>query len=77
MAQGRDVQRSLALGGSSQGEAALVEEQISVPLSQIIPWLADAAANGVSWLHDFEEEDIAISADLYDVILAYQHFHQR
>ena len=78
MASGRDVQHKTPLQSpgicSAPGHR---EERVSVKLTNILPWLADAASNGVGWLHDFEEEEVCLTADLYDVILAYQHFHHR
>lgn len=77
MAQGRDIQPLESAGLGSSVEPCLTEARVSVPIVQILPWLAEAAANGVTWLRDFEDEEISISSDLHDVILAYQHFHQR
>lgn len=49
------------------------ESQVRVPLGEIFPLLADAVNSQRTWLRDFEDEDISISTDLYEVILAYQH----
>jgi hypothetical protein len=38
--------------------------------------LADAINSQRTWLNDFEEDDVTISSDLYEVILAYQHFRR-
>ena len=46
---------------------------VRVPLGEIFPLLADAVNSQRTWLRDFEDEEISISADLYEVILAYQH----
>lgn len=46
---------------------------VRVPLGEIFPLLAEAVRSERTWLRDFEEEEISISADLYEVILAYQH----
>jgi len=46
--------------------------QITVPLAQVLPALVDAVQTQRAWLKDFEDERIAISADLYEVLLAYQ-----
>ncbi|HRF00986.1 MAG TPA: hypothetical protein PLI18_10740 [Pirellulaceae bacterium] len=51
--------------------------RLSVRLGQIVPALIDAAASGRSWVADFEDEELVVSEDLYDVLLAYQHFRQR
>ncbi|MFO0896660.1 MAG: hypothetical protein U0836_04445 [Pirellulales bacterium] len=51
-------------------------ETVSVPLGEVLPLLADAVRSQRTWLTDFEDEEITISADLYEVILAYQHFRR-
>ena len=55
------------------------EEQthtVTVPIGDIFPLLADALQSERSWLRDFEDDEITISTDLYEVLLAYQHFHR-
>ena len=49
---------------------------ISVPLGQIFPLLAEAVQSNRTWLQDFSDDDVTISTDLYEVILAYQHFRR-
>ncbi len=46
---------------------------VTVEMREVLPLLADAVNNNRTWLQDFENDDITISADLYEVILAYQH----
>ncbi|HTQ39185.1 MAG TPA: hypothetical protein VMJ32_09150 [Pirellulales bacterium] len=48
-------------------------QTVTVPLAEILPLLADAANSRRTWLKDFAGDDVTISADLYEVILAYQH----
>jgi hypothetical protein len=50
--------------------------QVTVSVGEVLPLLADALASRRTWLSDFEQEDITISADLYDVLLAYRHFRR-
>ena len=50
--------------------------QITVSVGEVLPLLADALASRRTWLSDFEQDDITISADLYDVLLAYRHFRR-
>jgi hypothetical protein len=52
---------------------AAMENSVRIPLGEIFPLLADAVRSERTWLRDFEEEEISISTDLYEVILAYQH----
>ena len=47
-----------------------------VPLGEILPLLADAVRNERTWLRDFEDDQVTISTDLYEVILAYQHYRR-
>ncbi len=51
-------------------------ETCTVPLTEILPLLADAVQSQRTWLRDFEDDEITISMDLYEVILAYQHFRR-
>lgn len=46
---------------------------VTVTAGDIFPLLADAVRSQRTWLHDFADEEIKISTDLYEVILAYQH----
>lgn len=49
---------------------------VQVPLGEIFPLLADAVNSKRTWLKDFADEEVSISSDLYEVILAYQHFRR-
>lgn len=49
---------------------------VTVPLGEIFPLLADAVRGERAWLEDFADDDIQISSDLYDVLMAYQHFRR-
>jgi hypothetical protein len=51
-------------------------ETVTLPLGEILPLLADAVQSERTWLRDFEDDAITISSDLYEVILAYQHFRR-
>ncbi|MEO1995795.1 MAG: hypothetical protein ABGZ17_11025 [Planctomycetaceae bacterium] len=58
------------------GEDALetVEpEQVSVPLAEIANLLVDAAKSDRTWLIDFRDDEVKLSADLYEVLSAYSH----
>lgn len=52
------------------------QEKVTVPLSEVFPALAHAVATRKSWVDDFADDEITLSADLYEVILAYQHFRR-
>lgn len=53
--------------------ADFVDQPVRVPFGEIAPLLADAVASRRTWLRDFEHEEVTISNDLYEVLLAYQH----
>ena len=50
--------------------------RVSVSLNDVLPLLADAARNETAWLRDFDDDEVTISNDLYEVLLAYQHFRR-
>jgi hypothetical protein len=47
---------------------------ITVNVGEVLPLLADAVASKRTWLSDFENDEITISADLYEVLLAYKYY---
>jgi hypothetical protein len=49
---------------------------VTLPVGDVLPLLADAIECRRNWLGDFEEDEITISTDLYEVLLAYQHFRR-
>ena len=51
-------------------------QTVTVPVGEIAPLLADAVQSERTWLRDFEDDEITISMDLYEVILAYQHYRR-
>jgi hypothetical protein len=57
-------------------EARKSKDAVTVTLAEVLPLLADAVRNERTWLGDFENDPITISTDLYEVILAYQHYRR-
>lgn len=49
---------------------------ITLSVGDVLPVLIDAIESGRTWLGDFLDDDITISTDLYEVLLAYQHFRR-
>jgi hypothetical protein len=49
---------------------------VTVSVGEVLPLLADALASRRTWLRDFEDDEITITADLYEVLLAYRHFRR-
>jgi hypothetical protein len=52
------------------------QETVTVPLMEVMPLLADAVQSQRTWLRDFADDEVTISMDLYEVILAYQHYRR-
>ncbi len=52
------------------------ENRITVTLGEVLPLLVDAAERQRTWMGDFEEDDITIPTDLYEVLLAYQYLQR-
>lgn len=65
----------VAVDGNASGEPQV--ERVTVALSDVIPLLVDAIRDERTWLRDFSEDEITISSDLYEVLLAYQHYRRR
>lgn len=61
---------------SSDSSAIGSPETVTVQLREVFGWLTDALRSGRNWLRDFEDDEVTISADLYEVILAYQHYRR-
>lgn len=49
---------------------------VTMPLAEVLPLLADAVQSQRTWLKDFDDDEITISTDLYEVLLAYQYFRR-
>jgi hypothetical protein len=62
---------------ASAGPATLpLRGQVTLPLGEVLPLLLDAARSQRAWVDDFADDNISISSDLYEVLLAYQHFRR-
>jgi hypothetical protein len=53
-----------------------LREEITLPLGEVLPLLLDAVRARRTWVDDFSDDQITISSDLYEVLLAYQHFRR-
>ncbi len=51
-------------------------DTVTVPLMEVLPLLADAHQSQRTWLRDFADDELTISMDLYEVILAYQYYRR-
>jgi hypothetical protein len=54
--------------------ASTTPATVTVNVGEVLPLLADAVASQRTWLSDFENDEITITADLYEVLLAYQYY---
>lgn len=63
-----EIRRSMA--------APSVHHKVTLPLAEIISILRDAVDKRRGWLKDFEQDEVTISTDLYEVLLAYQHYRR-
>ena len=61
---------------SAQATQSENQDTVSLPLGEILPLLADAVRSERTWLNDFQNDEVTISTDLYEVILAYQHYRR-
>jgi hypothetical protein len=72
--------RRLPLNISSAASAVMnspsLMETVTVSLGEVLPQLADAYRARRGWIHDFTDDSITISTDLYEILLAYQHYRQ-
>ena len=67
-------EEAVAAGSAEGSEVKDGRRTVTVPLLEVLPLLADAVQSKRTWLRDFEDDEITISMDLYEVILAYQHY---
>ena len=51
-------------------------DSVNVPLMEVLPLLSDAIRSDRTWLRDFADDEVSISMDLYEVLLAYQHYRR-
>ena len=53
-----------------------MRDEITLPLGEVLPLILDAVQSRRTWVDDFSDDQITISSDLYEVLLAYQHFRR-
>lgn len=51
-------------------------QTVTVQLDHVLPLFVDAVATNRLWLRDFADATVEISADLYEVLLAYQRMRK-
>jgi hypothetical protein len=70
------AQLRVYFGPEAEAAPAQAANTVTVPLGEILPLLAEAHNSQRTWLTDFTREGVQISADLYEVLLAYQHYRR-
>lgn len=63
----------LFTGEEEGGVGTLAEPDTNVRLGEILEILADADRCGRTWLSDFTDDEVRVSADLYEVLSSYWH----
>ena len=58
--------------GDDEG-TTLAEPQVTIRLGDVTRILADAVRSDRTWLNDFEDDEIQVSPDLFEVLSAYWH----
>jgi hypothetical protein len=58
---------------TEEGEA---RRAVTLSLGEILPLLAEAVQSQRTWLQDFDDDQVTISMDLYEVLLAYQFYRR-
>ena len=62
--------------GLDEAQTDSSSRTVTVGVMEVLPLLADAVQSERTWLRDFEDDEMTISTDLYEVILAYQHYRR-
>ena len=68
---GPEDSRSVALS-----EMQSTKQTVDIPLRMLLDTLGDAMRKQRAWLDDFDDEDVTVSSDLYEIIAAYQHWQR-
>lgn len=49
---------------------------VTVRIRDLLPALQNGVANKLSWVRDFEDDPVAITQDLYEVLIAWQQMRR-
>jgi hypothetical protein len=71
--EGRRMRPRLRLFKGEDFGTAIAEPPVNVRLGDVCQILADATLTKRGWMKDFEDDEIGISADLYEVLSTYWH----
>ena len=68
--------KNQAAGSRENAPRLTDEEKVSIPLSAIYDALRDAILNDRAWIQDFQDDEVTISQDFYEVLTAYQRYRR-
>jgi hypothetical protein len=68
------IYRGPEASASVRAASKVGNPNVTVSVGEVLPLLADAFNSQRTWLEDFEGDELTISADLYEVLLAYQYY---
>lgn len=52
------------------------EQSVTVSVGDLVPLLVDAWETDRTWLRDFSKDEVSVSEDLYEVLLAYHQIRR-
>jgi hypothetical protein len=52
-------------------------DRVAVRLGEVAELLADAVRSDRTWLYDFQDDEITVSSDLFEVLEAYRLLRRR
>lgn len=61
----------LFIGADEQQHGTTAEPEVSIRLEELTRILADAIIWDRTWIHDFADEEIRVSSDLYEILSVY------
>ena len=64
-------QRLKLYTGEQESKTVVADQGVTVTLGEIAQVLADAVRANRAWVRDFEDDQIKISSDLYEVLSTY------
>ena len=71
--EGKVMRPRLRLFTGKDTVDTVAEPDVNIRLGEITNILADAVRSDRTWLSDFENDDVKISSDLYEVLSSYWH----
>lgn len=63
----------LFIGADEPDTSTIAEPEVSIKLGELTRILADAIIWDRTWIQDFADDDVRISADLFEILSAYAH----